>query len=232
MSRTTKQERCAMSSGPATVWRRWGLCLALFPVSAAGQEAPTFRGVGFRGHPAAGVSEVLLSLEAVQERAEDDRCPEEGARRRSARRFAQKFQQARREAKDLAKFRETRDALQRDRKRRTWRISSRSSANDWTKSSSRLKGRSPLTLTCGAWGFVGPPLAERLKLSEDQARRAQAIFEEGQKRSRRPPASRSSIDTKSGPPTMEAIRKLVETPGIQGRQGKSQQGRPGREHRA
>jgi hypothetical protein len=192
-----------------------GFGLPVFPVSAAGQEAPTFRVWEFGVIPRPALVEVLLGFEAVQDELKitDAQKKEQTAIEQADR---QKFLKARREAKDLAKFRETRDALYKESEAAT--LATLKPEQRERLDQIQIQAQGPLAFDRrdrGSWGFVGLPLSERLKLTEDQAKRVRMIFEEGEKEIEKAASFPIAIDTKSGPPTMESIRKLVETPEFQ-----------------
>ena len=59
---------------------------------------------------------------------------------------------------------------------------------------------------------TSPSLPERLKLSDDQVQRCRAIVKEGQTAIANVARFPIEMDAKNGPPTVEAIRKLIESP--------------------
>jgi hypothetical protein len=59
--------------------------------------------------------------------------------------------------------------------------------------------------------WEGPALAQRLRLSDDQVKRIQTIVEEGDKEIEKAATVPIALDPKGGPPTVESIRKWVET---------------------
>ena len=75
----------------------------------------------------------------------------------------------------------------------------------------------------GLVAAIGPPLPQRLKLSDDQVRRVRAIAEEGEKEITKAASFAIPLDSKQEPPSMEAIRTLVESPEFQEAKQKARQ---------
>jgi hypothetical protein len=194
-----------------------GLILAWFQVLSSAQEAPRFEVYDFGVVPRPAVQQVLARAQAVQ----DELKMTDAQKKEIAaidERTGQKVQQARREAKDRSKFLATRDALFKEADS-AW-LAIFKPEQRARLDQIQLQAQGPLAFARDeAPGmtapYAGPPLTDRLKLSEDQARRARAIFEEGTKEIEQAATFPIVLDTKNGPPTMEAVRKLVETPEFQ-----------------
>jgi len=209
----------AIGIGVAALW----LSLALGAVPASAQEAPTFELQDFGVVPRPAVQRALLGMEPVQKelKVTDAQKNEEKA---IWKRHVQKIQQARRDTKDIAKFRAARDAIFDE-------TEAAIQANLKPEQRERLdqiqiQAQGPLAFArpdLGPNTFIGPPLAERLKLSDDQARRARAIFEAGEKEIAKAASFPIGLDPKSGPPSAETIRKLVESPEFQAAKQKARQ---------
>jgi hypothetical protein len=69
----------------------------------------------------------------------------------------------------------------------------------------------------------GPGLVERLKLTDEQVQRVGAIAEEGEAEINRAALVPIVIDPKAGAPTIDSIRKLVETPEFKAAKQKARQ---------
>jgi hypothetical protein len=193
-----------------------GAILGLSQVPATAQEARRFPVWDFGAMPHPAPIAGLLRSEAVQaELKMSDAQKKEYAA--ILERATATFQKLRSEVKDLAKFREMQVA-------RAKELSGEILANLTPGQRERLdqiqlQGQGPFAFAIDgpvASALVGPPLRERLKLSDDQVRRARAIYEEGEKEIQKAASFPLSVDTKNGPATMEAIRKLVESPEFQG----------------
>src|SRR5262249_2967053 len=76
----------------------------------------------------------------------------------------------------------------------------------------------------------GSPLSKRLQLSDDQVLRIEAIAREGSEAITKAVSFPINLDSKNGPPTVEAIRKFVESPEFQAAKEKAR--RAGRDARA
>lgn len=203
-----------------------GLVLAFFSTLARAQEPPTFEVWDFGVVPRPALQQVLLNLPAVQDEL---RITDAQQKERTAiiEQNRQKFMQARREAKDRAKLLATRDAL--DKEFNAALMANLTPEQRERLDQIQLQAQGPLAFASSqtqGYNFVGPPLSERLKLSEDQARRALAIYREGTEQIQKAASFPIALDSKNGPPTMESIRKLVESPEFRAaRQKASQAGR-------
>ena len=125
----------------------------------------------------------------------------------------------------MAKFREAAIALDRKRMPHSWRILTPEQRERLDQIQLQAQGPFAFARPDGATeAHVGPPLAERLKLSDDQARRARAICRSKERRrSRRRPASRSSSIRRTGRRPWRRFGKLVESPEFQAAKQKAAQ---------
>ena len=71
--------------------------------------------------------------------------------------------------------------------------------------------------------YAGPPIPARLKLTEEQAVRASAILREGAKEIEKAASFPIVLESRDGPPTMNEIRKLVESPEFRALKEKAKQ---------
>jgi hypothetical protein len=201
----------AVAAGVAAM----ALGLACFEVPAGAQEAPSFEVRDFGVIPWPGVEMLLLRIQSVQEELKmtDAQKKEQES---IIQRRSQKTQQARRDTKDADKFRAARDAILTESKAAT-------EANLEPEQRKRLdeiqlQAQGPLAFDrpdSGSGRYAGPPVSERLKLSDDQVRRVRAIFEQGEKEIAKAASFPIALDTKNGPPSAETIHKLVESPEFQ-----------------
>jgi hypothetical protein len=194
----------------------FGVLLAWFQVLASAQEARRFSVYDFGAMPHPAPIGGLLRSEAVQAelKMSDAQKKEHAA---ILERATARFQKLRREDKDLTKLREMQDASSKET--RAEFLANLTSGQRERLDQIQLQGQGPFAFALDGplanW-LVGPPLPERLKLSEDQVRRVRAIYEEGEKEIQKAASFPLNVDTKNGPTTMEAIRKLVENPEFQG----------------
>ena len=90
----------------------------------------------------------------------------------------------------------------------------------------QLQAQGPLAFARpdpGTQADVGPSLTQRLKLTDEQVRRAREILQEGQKEIANAATFPIVLDPKDGPPTMESVGKLVDTPEFQAAKKKAGQ---------
>jgi hypothetical protein len=188
-----------------------GLVLVSFQTRSTAQEAPRFEVRDFGVVPQAAIHQVLLSMDAVQLELKltDAQKKEQTAIKQS---IAQKWVKMRQDDKDRAKVRESRIALNKEEDESL--LGTLSPQQRERLDQIQLQVQGPLAFARSDYRvtFVGPPLTERLKLSEDQARRAKTMFDDGAKQIREVAAFPVVLDSKNAPPTVEAIRKLVESP--------------------
>jgi len=200
-----------------------GFLVVLVELRARAQEVPTVELRDFGIVPRPALQSVLLEMESVQKELKmtDAQKKEEVAIRE---RQMQKIQQARRDTKDIAKFRTARDAIFNE-------YEAAIQANVKPEQRQRLdqiqlQAQGPLAFArrdYGATEFIGPPLAERLKLSDDQARRAREIAEAGEREIAKAASFPVALDPKGGPPSAETVGKLVEGPEFQAAKQKARQ---------
>ena len=141
------------------------------------RSAPTFELWEFGIVPRPSLQQVLMSMDAVQKELKitDAQKKEQAA---IERRHNTKLQQARRENRDRQKFLAARDAIFKE-------TAEALRANLKPEQHRRLdqiqlQAQGPLAfagLGIDATELVGPPLAERLKLTDDQVRRSRPIVE-------------------------------------------------------
>ncbi|MFI5454789.1 MAG: hypothetical protein ACHRXM_05000 [Isosphaerales bacterium] len=200
-----------------------GLSVALVEVPAGAQEAPTFELQDFGVIPRPALQMVLLGMESVQKELKMTDAQKKEEQAIQERRF-HKIRQARRDIKDIAKFRAARDAIINE-------IDAAIRANLKPEQRERLdqvqlQAQGPLAFArpdSGPMAFTGLPLTERLKLSDDQVRRARAIVEAGEKEIAKAASFPIVLDPKNGPPSAETVRKLVESPEFQAAKQKARQ---------
>jgi hypothetical protein len=210
MSRATSGSRVRVAwAGGATAL---GIVLVLVSAHAAAQqEAPTFEVWDFGVVPRPALETVLLSMEPVQQelKLSDDQKKEQETIAQG--RF-QKIRQARAANKEAAKFIAARDAIFKETEAAylaTFKPEQRERLDQI-----QLQAQGPIAFVRddrSPGANVGPPLAERLKLSDDQVRKIRAIAEEGQNAIMKAAGFPIALDPKDKP-TPEAIRKLVESP--------------------
>ncbi len=192
-----------------------GLCFLLFQAAVHAQEVPTFQVWDFGAVPRPFAQTGLLEMEPIREElAMSDAQKKEHAA--IMERFTQQLQQARRETRDRTKFLEARETLVKAQE--TAAIANLTPAQRERVGEIQLQALGPFPF---AWpeglpaSIVGPPLAERLKLSEDQDRRVRKIFEDGLPEIRKAASFPIVVDSKDGPPSTEAIATLVASPDFQ-----------------
>ncbi len=192
-----------------------GLVVAFFPMLANAQEARSFVVWDFGAVPHPAQIAELLRADGVQAELKmtDAQKKEDAAILERAR---QKSQQLRQEFKDAAKLREAQDAYAKER--RSAMLANLTEDQRERLDQIQLRARGPSAFDSRDFPLlwlVGPPLPERLKLSDEQVRAAREISREGGKGIRKAASFPIELDSKAGPPTTEAIRKLVESPEFQ-----------------
>src|SRR5262249_42578468 len=138
----------------------------------------------------------------------------------------QKLEQMRRDTKDMAKLRELRGAIVREMDEAL--MASLTPAQRERLDQIRIQVEGPLAFAKtetvrGLTVFTGTPLTERLALDADQVRRVRALIEEGMKPIEDAARFPIALDSKNGPPTVDAIRALVESPAFQEAKQKARQ---------
>ncbi len=211
MARTTNRGAFgvvrAIGAGVAAL----GLSLALVGVPAGAQEARSFEMQDFGVVPRPSVTQVLLRMPAVEQELKITDAQKKEQAAIQERRF-QKMQQARRENRDRDKFLAARDAIFNE-------TAAAILANLKPEQRDRLdqiqlQAQGPFAFTRDARdpsSFIGAPLLERLKLSDEQTKRVGTIAEEGTTQIEKAASFPIALDSKDKP-TVETIRKLVEAP--------------------
>lgn len=188
-----------------------GLGVALAAAPAVAQEAPSFVVQDFGVMPWQMAPTMLLGMPPVQEELKLTEAQTKEYEAILQRRM-EKMQQARRDQQDLAKFREARDAIFSE-------TEAAQQANLKPEQRERLaqilvQVQGPLAFArpeAGPFAPPGPPLTTRLKLSDDQVKRVVAIAQEGQMEIAKVARFPLDFDTKKGPPSVEAIRKFIDS---------------------
>jgi len=192
-----------------------GLCLLLCQAAALGQDVPTFLVRDFGVLPRPVAQSWLLEMQPVQEElAMTDAQKKEHAA--IMERFTQQLQQARRETRDRTAFLKARETLVKAQE--TAAIANLTPAQRERIGEIQLQALGPFPFAGPEdlpMSFIGPPLAERLKLSEDQDRRLRKIFADAMPEIRKAASFPIVVNTKDGPPSMEAITSLVASPEFQ-----------------
>ncbi len=205
--------------------RAWGfgaaaLALSLLCVQAraSAQEEPTIRLQDFGIVPRPAVVEALLRFSAVQDELKitpAQRKEQDGIQKRGL----ERFQQARAEMKDRAKFVAARTAIFNEITKA--RLANLKPEQRERLAQIQLQAQGPLAFSIQEPGessdgfdrgeFLNPRLSERLGLSQDQVKRVRTIAEEGIAQIEKAAAFQLPWDFKEKP-TAESIRKRVEGP--------------------
>ena len=211
----------------------FGLALGGFAASArllaSGPEPPDFVVRDFGVVPRSAHQRVLLKNEGVRKELKITEA-QKAEHSRIERQFAQEFVKARQgqAPKDAAKAREARVAfnkLEDDAIVATLTAKQRERLDQI-----QLQALGPLAFALEGTdkrGMVEPALEERLEMSEDQVRRARAIFQESIKQIEKAASFPIALATEIGRPTEEAVRQLVESAEFQAAKDKA--GGAGRE---
>jgi hypothetical protein len=205
----------------------WGV----LPVPAIGQEKekPAFEISDFGVVPRPTVLGVLLELEPVQQELKLTDAQKKEVRaviQRQRREMQRQMQQARRQTKAGEKP-QAAPAIAGNEAQAA--ILGVFKPEQWERLGQiQLQGQGPLAFTRDGdapyrpFTDVGPPLAERLKLSDDQVKRIKAIVNEGDTEITRAASFPIPLNPKDKP-TTEAIRKLVDSPEFQAAKQKTRQ---------
>jgi hypothetical protein len=199
------------------------MSLALVKLSAVAQEAPFYEVQAFGVVPLSVMPSMLLGLEPVQQELMITDAEKKAQDAIMQRRF-EKIQQARRDNKDFAKFQEARAVIWRETDEAIQASLTPEQRERLDQIQAQVEG--PLAFArpeSGPISSTGRPLSERLKLSDDQVRRCRAIVEEGEKEIAKAARFPIALDSKNGPPTVEGIRTLVESPEFQAAKQKARQ---------
>jgi hypothetical protein len=162
--------------------------------------------------PRPAFKQVLVGIPAVQEELKLTVAQKKGMEDSSNRQSA-KLQKARREVTDREKFLAARESIVRETQAAI--LENLEPRQRDRLDQIQLQSQGPLAFNRSGipqLALDGPELAQRLKLTDDQAKRARAIAEEGEKEIEKAAAVPIVLDPKGGVPTPESIRKLVEGP--------------------
>jgi hypothetical protein len=216
---TTRNDRAGgrgrrIGAGLAAMATALGLAWVAGP--AAGQERPTYEVRDFGVAPSPAPIMSLLNQEPVQRelRVTDAQKEEQQAAiGRQQSEIRKKMQEVRRTTKDQEKIQSAIAATAADYRgaiRKVYR------PEQWERLDQiQLQAQGPLAFDrpmigpASAMWYAGPPLAERLKLSDDQVKRIRAIVEEGGKDISQAAGVPIPLDPKDKP-KLEEIRKYVE----------------------
>ena len=164
--------------------------------------------------PRPAFKQVLLGVPSVQEELKLTADQKKRMEEVRDRQFA-KLQQARRDNTDRQKFLAARDTIFKEMMAAVLDILEPGQRDRLGQI--QLQAQGPLAFNNkSGWSRdmadEGPSLAQRLKLTDDQIKRAQVIAEDGDKEIEKAAAVPIALDPKAAAPTVESIRKLVETP--------------------
>jgi hypothetical protein len=197
------------------------LGLGMFPAPATGQEKPAFEVWDFGVVPRPSVMMGLLGTESVQQElklTDAQKQEQQAIIARLRDEMMKKMQEARRNTQDREKLLAVQAAIGVE-----FQAAIRKSftPEQWERLDQiQLQAQGPLAFSLadqgpGSWmRDVGPPLAGRLKLSDDQMKRIRAIATDGEQEISRAASFPIPLDPKDKP-TKEDIRKLVESPEFQ-----------------
>lgn len=208
LERKTENEKSRIGAGTA----RPATALALAQTPAPTTEEPFFEIQEFGILTQQFVSWTALEMESVQEalKISDAQKKELQA---ITRRRVEEIQKARRENKDLAQFQTARVAI--FQKMAVATLASLTSGQRERLEQIRLQALGPFAFAKASPGLLAgtaPSLSEQLKLTDDQTRRCQMIAEQGQVEIANAARFPIKLDTKNGPPTIEAVRSLIDSP--------------------
>jgi hypothetical protein len=205
------------------------LGLGVLPVPAIAQEKPTFEVWDFGVVPRPSVLGVLLDMEPVQKElnvTDAQKKEQRAVLERQQQELQQKMRQARREQKDREKLQAAMAITANEAKAAIRGIFR---PEQWERLDQiQLQAQGPLAFdrsNVGMWAGlqnVGAPLADRLKLSDDQLKRIKAIVEAGDAEISKAASFAIPLDPKDKPST-EAIRKWVDSPEFQAARKKASQ---------
>ncbi len=165
-----------------------GLSLARLPTPANAQapEAPAFEMPDFGVVPRPAVTQVLPELPGVQRELKITEAQKKEQAEIDERRF-ERIQKARDEIKDRAKFQAARDAIVKETV--AAQLATLKPEQLERLAQIQLQAQGPLAFSVrerdpGSSGdypgqFIGPPLSEQLKLTDEQVKRVRTIAEEG-----------------------------------------------------
>jgi hypothetical protein len=206
-----------LGSTIAVVSVAMGVAMAQAP--AAPQATPTFEVWDFGVVPRPSLTEVLLRLEPVQEElkmTDAQKKEYKAISERQDRAVRQKMQQARRTTKEREKLLAATAAIAKEAQATIRAIFK---PEQWERLDQiQLQAQGPLAFNqneAGPWAAMssaGPPLAERLKLSDDQVKHIRTIVEQGSQEIQKAASFPIVIESKTKPPSREEIYKLLDSP--------------------
>jgi hypothetical protein len=229
MRRNTNPRRNRVGWAAGVVLLAFGVTSISMGAPAVADEAPQYVVQEYGVLPAPAILKVLLEMESVQRELSftDAQRIEQQA---IARRRNQNLQKARRDIKDRAKLRAAVDAIVAESRAAT--LANLSAHQRERLGQIQIQAQGPFafarpdgpeTLYGSASLYVGPPVMERLKLSDDQSRRVRTIVQEGRNEIWKAASFPIVLDSKEKPPGPETIRKLVESPEFEASKGKARQ---------
>jgi hypothetical protein len=207
MVRLTRLGRAGLGLAGVSIVVLFGLLAA-----AMAQATPMVELDDFGVVPRPAVMRVLLGSESVQRElklSDEQQKAQEAVLQRATR----KMQQARPNPKDRAAFVAARNAALKDVREAF--LEAMTPAQRERLDQIQLQAQGPLAFTMtdpGPLVCVGPPLAERLKLTPEQIEKARSISEAANEEIQRAASFPITLDPKDGPPTMETARKLAASP--------------------
>jgi hypothetical protein len=200
-----------------------GLSMGAVGVRADAQESRTFEIWDFGVQPRPSLKSVLLGMEVVKNELKmtDAQKKEMGAieQRESA-----KLREARRDIPDRAKFLAARDAIF---KEATDAIEANLKPEQLARLDQiQLQAQGPIAFHRPGnqqSEFIGPPLAERLKLSDDQVQKIREIARASQHEIATAATFPITLEAKDKTPTAEEIQKLLDSPEFKAAKQKARQ---------
>ncbi len=200
------------------------MVLGVATATALVQEKPAFELWDFGVVPRPSVMMALLSFEPVQQELKLTE-----AQRREQQTVLQRQQQKMQQARRNTKGREKAQAALATVAHEAQAIRGVFKPEQWERLDQiQLQAQGPIAFARpdnGPWSamaYVGPSLAERLKLSDDQLKRIRAIVQQGDQEISKAASVPIPLDPKDKP-TTEAIRKWVESPEFEAAKQKARQ---------
>ncbi len=222
MARTTGERagriRGFIGAGVVAMTMGVAAALGMIPAAAMAQQSPTFEVTDFGVVPRPSLIEVLLEQEPVQEELKMT----DAQRKEMPAVLTRQRQELR---KRILESRKTRAEVQKDQANRT-EVFNKAQAEirglfrpeQWERLGQiQLQAQGPHAFVRGdngpisAMTDVGPPLVERLKLSDEQKRRIAPLVEQGYREIEKAASFAIPLDPKDKP-TPEIVRKYVESP--------------------
>jgi hypothetical protein len=200
------------------------LASSLLQSVALAQTTPVYTLQDSQAYGVPAAEPMLLGMPAVQEELKfrEEQSKEVAA---IAARRAEKFREARRDLKDIAKLRETQSAIIEETGKAMLALLTPAQRARLDQIQVQVHG--PLAFarpSNGRFANFGPPLlADRLKLSDEQRARITPIVDEGQTAIESAASFPLTLDTSTGPPSGDAIGKLVESPEFAAAKDKARQ---------